>query len=452
MSGLSPEMLELSRSVAASLEQFQKFFNSQNDAQHQPAVQPALTQGVGDGQQLITPSRRILTGSDMLAVRRELRKKSTEELEMLFIEQARQRDTGVPLDMWLNRSGYAAQERFDGGNGLRAQVDPDIRRALDSASASALIRQDLEPILLELYVRQFPAFERVRKEPANGLTHTYQQITAYGDAQWMGELGTVTDDKSTYVRKTTNIGILATRRGVSLKSTFAITAGGMNWNAEQLELQGGLRSMAHKMQQTLFGYNADDSGGNALNELGLYDANGFTGLRSILNSARVKNVDPETAPTTTGNFRRAINQACIEIMQLGGQPSMIWGNPFDKEKFDNQQDQNVRYMAPENLLNVSVGVVTNAVNTIFGPLPFGVVPGDSIAHYTSSQYSSNDVRDVYILDESTITFPFLGTDGPTVLDIPIGISGQLTHLYIVFGMWGLAVKAPGFSNKVRVKV
>jgi hypothetical protein len=47
--------------------------------------------------------------------------------------------------------------------------------------------------------------------------------------------------------------------------------------------------------------------------------------------------------------------------------------------------------------------------------------------------------------------PYLGTDGPTVLDIPVGIAGQLTRLFIIFGMWGLAVKAIPFSNKVRVK-
>jgi hypothetical protein len=48
--------------------------------------------------------------------------------------------------------------------------------------------------------------------------------------------------------------------------------------------------------------------------------------------------------------------------------------------------------------------------------------------------------------------PYLGSAGPTVLDIPIGVSGQLTHLFIIFGMWGFAVKALAFSNKIRVKV
>ena len=67
-------------------------------------------------------------------------------------------------------------------------------------------------------------------------------------------------------------------------------------------------------------------------------------------------------------------------------------------------------------------------------------------------YKKGKVRDMYLLDESSVSLPYLGREGPTVLDIPIGIAGQLTHLYIIFGMWGLAVKAPIFSNKVRVKV
>ena len=62
------------------------------------------------------------------------------------------------------------------------------------------------------------------------------------------------------------------------------------------------------------------------------------------------------------------------------------------------------------------------------------------------------MRDLYLLNEQTITLPYLGTEGPTVLDIPIGISGQLTHLYIIFLMNGLAIKAPAWSNKVRIKV
>ena len=132
-------------------------------------------------------------------------------------------------------------------------------------------------------------------------------------------------------------------------------------------------------------------------------------------------------------------------MQAAGDIQIAYMTPEVKNQIDYQQDKNIRYA--NEFVNVGVGIQTNAINTVFGALPLAVVKGDSIGNYfeTSTEYS-----DIYLLDESTISVPFLGSDGPTVLDIPIGISGQLTHLYIVFGMWGLAVKVPQFSNKVRV--
>jgi len=451
MSGLSPELIQIARQTAETLEQFQKTLLALNDEPNvgADAMLPAVTQGIGDGLTPQPSTRRLMSPEQMFEMRTAMRQKSTAELSMLFSQQARRQDTGIPLDHWLNRGGYAAQERF---GGLRGEIDPDMQRALDTGGAAALIRQDLEPILYELFVRQFPAFDRFAKEPANGLTHTYQQVTAYGEAQFMGELGTVVDDKSTYVRQTTNVAILATRRGISLKSQYAVTAGGMSFNLEQLELQGGLRSMSHKMQQTIFGGNGSDSGGTAANELGLYDANGFTGLRSILNTGRAKNIDPATNPDTTGYIRRGVDDAVVEIVQAGGpMPSIAWVHPVEQNTFNEQMDSKTRIVVP-NQVNIGVGVTAREVNTIAGPVPFAIVPGDSIGNYTASTYSGYNVRDLYLLDESTISLPYLGTDGPTVLDIPIGISGQLTHMFIIFGMWGLAVKAPQFSNKVRIKI
>ena len=455
MSGLSPELLQIARQTAETLEQFQKTLLSLNDearvGDDAAPINEAVARGYGVGDQVIQrePSRQLLTSRQMFDMRTALHTKSTAELEMLFSEQARRKDTGIPLDSWLNRGGQAAQ---DGFAGIRGEIDPDIQRALDTGGAAALIRQDLEPVLYELYIRQFPAFDRFRKEPANGLTHTYEQITSFGAAQFMGELGTVVDDKSTYNRATTNVAILATRRGISLKNQFAITAGGMSFNAEQLELQGGLRAMSLKMQQTIFGGNGSDSGGTADNELGLYDANGFTGLRAHLNTGRAQNIDPATNPDTTGYIRRGVDDAVVEIVQAGGPlPSIAWAHPVDQNTFNEQQDAKTRIVVP-NQVNIGVGVTAREVNTIAGPVPFAIVPGNSIGSYHSSNYSNNEVRDIYLLDESSISLPYLGTDGPTVLDIPIGISGQLTHMFIIFGMWGLAVKAPQFSNKLRVKV
>lgn len=409
---------------------------------------PAVTAGVADQ---ATPApqqnvRRAMTALQKNAVAKELRKLDDATLHVMFAEQAMQKNTGIPLDLWLSAGG---QGRADAFGMLPGEVAPDIARAIDTSSASALIRQDLEPVLYELFVREFPGFDRFRREPANGLTHTWQQTTSYGDAQFMGELGTVTDDRSNYVRQTTNVAIIATRRGVSLKSQFAVIQGGAGFNPEQLELTGGLRAIAHRMQYQIFSGHSTDNTGTANNELGLYDPNAFTGLRAILNTARAKNVDPIAA--TPEDMRRAFNQAAVEVMQQGGRISMMWGSPLDKEVFDAQQDKNVRYQ--NELVNVAVGVNTNAVNTVFGALPYGALVGDAIGAYVPTVLPSGwaTARDVYLLDESTITMPYLGSEGPTVLDIPIGISGQLTHLFIIFGMWGLAVKAPTFNNKVRVR-
>src|SRR5512141_298904 len=422
--------------VMSTLEEIRRGLESLNATPNVIAAAPVAAQGPTD---VVTqPSRRVLNSADRMQMRRELKKLSVSELSAVFAEQARQKNTGIPFEVWANQGGYAVQSALMGNEMLA--------KALDTAGATALIRQDLEPVLYELYIKNFPAFERFPKEPANGLVHAYNQITSFGDAQFMTELGTVTDDKSTYVRKTTNVAIIATRRGISLKSQFAVTAGGMGYNLEQLELQGGLRAIAHKMQQTIFQGQSTDSGGLSTNELGLYDANGFDGLRSILNTARVQNVDPTAS--TPEDMRTAIDRAAEEISEQGGVASIIWAHPHEKVSFDLQQDKNVRYM--NSFVDVTPGVQTNAVNTVFGPPPTAHAPGDSIGHYTATTYSGNDVRDMYLLDESTITLPYLGSEGPTVLDIPIGISGQLTHLYILFGMWGLAVKAIPFSNKVRV--
>jgi hypothetical protein len=311
-------------------------------------------------------------------------------------------------------------------------------------------------MLYEVFIRMFPAYDRFAKEPANGLLHAWNQITDYGDAKFMAELGTVSDDQSTFERKSTNIAILATRRGISLKSQFAVMAGGMNYNPEAIELQGGLRAISHKMQRTIFGGQAADSGGTADNELGLYDANGFGGLRDILNTVNAVDLDPSLFDPTDhstfpgSSFRNAVDKAILPVIQKQGLISIMWGHPQEKITFDEQQDQNVRLVGP-NYVNIGVGATAQAVNTIAGQVPFAVVPGESIASYHDDTDGTLR-RDLYLLDESSITLPYLGSPGPTVLEIPIGIAGQLTHMYIMFMMNGLAVKVLPWNNKIRVKV
>lgn len=430
-------------SVHETLEEIRKQLAALNAT---PSSTPVPTRGIDDA---ATPApggqRQLLSRGDMYSLRQSIRYKSNgqlrsiPELHAMLATQSGEDTGGVPVGTWLNAGGYATQ--------MAAMSNPLIQKAVDSSAVSALIRQDLEPVLYELYVREFPAFERFGREPANGLVHAYDQVTSFGAAKFMAELGTVTDDSSTYVRQTTNVAVLATRRGVSLKSQFAVMAGGSGFNPEQLELQGGLRAMAHELQKAIFQGNSTNSGGTAASDFGLYDANAFTGLRWTLTTGRVQNADPTAV--TPDDMRTAIDRASEQIVEQGGRASIIWCHPHEKVSFDLQQDKNVRYM--NSFVDVAPGVQTNAVNTVLGPLPLAIVPGDSIGTYTAANYSNNTVRDMYVLDESTISLPYLGSEGPTVLEIPVGISGQLTKLYIVFGMWGLAVKAIPFSNKVRIK-
>lgn len=407
----------------------------------------ASMQGIEHQASAAPSSTRILAVEDQISMRKELRKQSSQDLHRLFTAQAMERGKGIPLDVWLSAGGRARQDLFD--NAYDGEFSPEVRKLLDTGGAAPVIRQDLEPVLYELFVREFPAFDMFPKEPANGLTHTYQQVTSFGDAQFMGELGTVTDDVSAYNRETTPIAILATRRGVSLKSQFATIQSGSGFNPEQLELTGGLRAIAHRMQKQIFSGHATDSGGTALNELGLYDANAFTGLRSILDTARAKEVDPYDTTATAGLMRSKWNQACVEIMNISpGRPQVIFMNPVDKEVFDAAQDQNVRYN-DQPLVNVAVGVNTNTVNTVFGALPLFPIPGDAIGSYVADG-SGETVRDSFLLDMTSLSLPWLGSEGVTTLEIPTGVSGQLTKMYIMFGMWGLAAKAPTYSNKVRI--
>jgi hypothetical protein len=199
------------------------------------------------------------------------------------------------------------------------------------------------------------------------------------------------------------------------------------------------------MQKTIFQGNATVSSGTANTEDGAYDANAFDGLRKLLNTGSAVDVDPLAG--TPEDIRAAVNEAAITVSQAAGRIDIAYLDPTVKGLWDLQLDQNVRYM--NSWTEIAVGAQVNAVNTVFGPTPLYPVPGDSIGSYTRSGAT---VSDIYLLDEDTISVPYLGSAGPTVLDIPIGVSGQLTHLFIIFGMWGFAVKALGFSNKVRVKV
>jgi hypothetical protein len=457
------ELLALVKGSNETLEEINKQLGVLSDPAALTTIVPALSATAGVIDQGTPPQsfmqRQILARQTKMALQDALRSKSTSQLHMLFGMQLAKQGQGIPFEAWAASGGmqaavYDAFHNQQGSQLIDPGIIPQVLNAIDTGGAAALIRQDLEPFLYELYVREFTAFERFVKEPANGLTHTYNQITAFGGASFMAELGTVTDSQNTYERKTTNVAIVATRRGLSLKSQFAVAAGGMSYNPMDLELQGGLRAISKRMQDQIFSGQSSNSGGSASTEDGEYQVDGFDGLRLILNTSRAINVDPLAG--TPEDIKHALDLVVAATTQAGGpNPSILWANPLTKITFDEQQDAKTRIIVP-NQVDIGVGVRAQEINVLTGSVPFGLVKGNSISNYTTlnadgSFSGGENVRDIYALDESTVSLPYLGSEGPTVLDIPIGISGQLTHLFILFGMWGFAVKALPFSNKLRVK-
>jgi len=416
--------------LKAALEELGPELDKQNDA-----PRTALA-GVGEDRE--HAARKFLNNDDQLQLRRSLRTLSDTELAGFFSAQARKQNQGIPVDYWMAAGGNSNSiaQAFE--------QNPQITRALDSTGSAPLIRQDLEPVIYEMFIRNFPAYERFPKEPANGLVHAYNRTTSFGGASFMGELGTVTDSVAVYERATTPITILATRRGVTIKAVAAVNAGGMAWNPEQMEMQAALRAISYTMQKTIFQGNSTVStaSGAGDDEEGAYDVYAFDGLRKLLKSNTL-DVDPTLS--TPEDMRSVFNDAVIQSIQSAGSPKIAYLDPTTKGQFDVQQDKNIRYS--NEFVNVGVGVTTNVVNTANGPIPLFIVPGDAVGTYTHSQKT---VSDVYFLDESVFSIPYLGSEGPTILDIPMGVGGQLTRQFIVFGMWGFAAKALQFSRKVRV--
>ena len=319
------QLLALVKGSNETLEEINKQLGVLSDPASLTTIAPAPSVVAGVNDQVTAPQnfmqRQILAGQTKMALRSALHTKSTAELHMLFGMQLAKRDQGIPFGAWAASGGMAAAifdawNNQSGGGLIDPGVVPQIRNALDTGGAAALIRQDLEPFLYELYVREFAAFDRFNKEPANGLTHTFNQITSFGAAQFMPELGTVTDDTSVYARKTTNIAIVATRRGLSLKSQYAVAAGGMSYNPMDLELQGGLRAISKRMQDQIFSGQSSNSGGSASTEDGDYQPNGFDGLRTILNTTRAHNVNPLAG--TPEDIKHALDLVVADITQASG--------------------------------------------------------------------------------------------------------------------------------------
>lgn len=379
----------------------------------------------------------LLAADEKLALIEKFKQFQPAQLErMIAVQMAKgaKQGMGVPLATYLSGNNNLVQ---------KFQEDPDLTKALDISGATPLIRQDLEPLIYALFVKNFPFFDRLRKKPSNGNVHAYNQQTAYGTAAWIAELGTVSDHTGTYARQTTNIAIAATRRGIGLKAQFAVQHGGMSYQPEAEEIRGGVRGITALVQKGIFQGNASDAASSgASDERGAYDANSFDGLRKLLKDYNSgSNCFNKAA---TDDFVTTVNTAATLAINNGGNPSVLVCRVGEHAAIMNEMNPQQRWVDKQEIMP---GVEVPALTTVAGSIPILRVPGDSIGTYT---FSGSTVADMYLLDEEGLAIPWLGSDTPTVLEIPIGTNAILNHLYIIFWMGGFEFATPNFQTKIRV--
>jgi hypothetical protein len=327
-----------------------------------------------------------------------------------------------------------------------------ILDSTNGTTGNVLIRQDLEPTLYALFVKTFPAFERLSKGPANGLVHAFNQITS-PDSSSLGstiitELGTVSYVSSTYVRQTAPIAVFATGRGLSIKELAAVQQGGAPYDPQKTELTNGMIKLATDVQYTIMQGNASTSGGaGSSTELGAYNANAFDGMRSIMGSVGTYTSNSANQMDIGSlNMLETLQSLATKGANNGGNPDLVFMSMNSKQALDSEQQGNQRYNDNKN--EIVPGVHVNRVAWVNGELDIIAVPGSSIGTYTRSSDNAT-VEDIYVVDSSTVTVRWLYSEGFTVLQIPSGVDGALSNRFIVFGMYGLEVAAPLFGGKAR---
>ncbi len=347
------------------------------------------------------------------------------------LEYGSDQGAGIPFQAWANQ--HTASKIVE---------DVEFAKFIDTTSGNVLIRQDLEPLIFAAFVRRFPAFARVDKTPANGLVHTFQRTDARPVATYIAETANVPDSQSVYTRATSNISVLALRVGTSLKQSLSVTAGGMPFDTEQQEISFGIEAIAAQLQQTYLQGNATVPGGTLNTVDGLFDANSFDGLRRTVPAANIRALGTDT-------ILEGLNQADALSVNLGGTSTVVMMRVTDGVQFENELQPFRRFIESERV-EVVPGLpnVTGVSLSGSGVVPVIKVPGADWTVYTVG--GDAGISDAYVLDESVVTLPYLGSDVPTVIELPLGVTGALTKLYMLVGMFGVAVRVPNFIAKLRI--
>lgn len=364
-----------------------------------------------------------------------------EQLDYLASQPAPVDESGIAETMFHNIRTLNVPQRIKG-----------ILDSTSGTTGNVLIRQDLEPILHVLFVRQFPLWEAISKGPSNGLVHAYNQITA-PDTGSMGsslvsELGTVNYDHSTIVRQTTPISVFAQGRGVSFKEEAAVRQGGVDYKPLSIEMSNALVRLSTDIQgQMLQGNFSNSSGQSASTEGGAYNSLGFDGLRGVIGSVGTFSSNNAIQMDVGSlNITESLKLVAAKAANNGGNPDMVVMGMLAKDALDTENMPNQRWN--DNFTEIAPGVNVSTINWANGKLKILPVPGNTLGTYNRTSDSAL-VEDMYVLDTSKIMLRWLYSENMTVLEIPSGVDGQLSSRMISFFMYGLEQAAPLFTGKAR---
>lgn len=387
-----------------------------------------------------------------------------EAITQALLLKGNKEEYATPVHQWAQQGNPdALAERVSQLASAGNQLGMALSKALDATSGANLIRTDLEPVLYEAYRRRFPADELIPRVRANGLVHTYNQITDPGAAVTTDELGTTISANfvnQTYTRKaSTNIAVIISPRAIGLKLFYAVQQSGMSafnlgMTDSNLEIRGAMRAIADKNQSLFFQGNQSTSGSAGINtENGAYNANDYDGLRIQLKQA--------ATALTKGNsqtFVDSIDQAVQGVVDDGGDQESVWvmmsgkvRRAINRELFPYTQLVNGGGGGPINNNLSANGLITVAEwRARMVNIP-GKTQGQGVGWYDFNPGSGAvPYEDAYVMDPEGVKFAWLGSPTPQILELPTGTTLNLSTVYIPFLMNGLVVYVLPFNRKVRI--
>ncbi len=341
-------------------------------------------------------------------------------------------------------------------NALYMSSNDIIKKALDATSGAPLIRTDLEPLLYEAFLRDFPALEQIQKVRANGITHTFNQRTAIGTAATIGDLGDMSGSftNSTLSRQTnSHIATIVSPRAIGLKLQYAVLQSGMNFGIggdSNLEIVGAMTAISKKLQALILQGNYTDATKTLDDEEGLTDANGFDGIRTTL-----KGGSTSITKATSEAYTDVINRAVGQIINAGGMSRnlMILLSLGARFQINLELQGYLRVLKeeagsgpfPTNLSASGLVTINDWLTRMVNVPADG--QGNGVGYYT---FGGNTVEDISVLDLATWALAWLGSPTPSILELPVGFNNQLSQVYYPFYMAGLVPYIPTFNRKIRV--